>query len=176
MREKIVDGYRLQGLGVTCLEDDFGGNAGFKCLLPAQDAQAPFIAWLKTWKAVPRGRSHQIIALILAKFEKRCRYYCADGVSADILRAGLTVAVAKETSSRREAATFEFGAKDVLWARRGVRWRRGWGRRGRKLRRRRHRPNESCRATAGWSVNGGASCRNTTPEEQSLRRHKTLRG
>jgi hypothetical protein len=117
MRANVFDGYRLEGLGVTCLEDNFGGNASFKCLLPAQDAQAPFVAWLKTWEAVPRGRSHQIIALRLAKFEKLCRYYCADGVSADILRAGLTVAVAKETSSRRETATLKFGAKNVLWAR-----------------------------------------------------------
>lgn len=94
-------------------EIDGRGDAGIKGLLPAGDAEAPFVPGFQTGKTVGWYRSGQVVAGCLGEFEELTGQHDTDGMEAAIFWAGAAETVAIETGHRFLAATLEFSSEDV---------------------------------------------------------------
>ena len=80
---------------------------------PAGHANAPFVTGLETRKTPFRPGRHQIVAVQHGEIEKVSSDVYADGVQADVFRAGATESVSIKSSHRIPATAFEFGAQNV---------------------------------------------------------------
>ena len=89
-------------------------RAGIDALQPAGGADAPAVAGLEAGEAVLRHGGGEIVAEALGGGEKLRRDDAADGVHAEIVRAGVAAAVAEEAGHGLAAAGGEGLAEDVL--------------------------------------------------------------
>src|SRR5580692_11288373 len=89
--------------------------AGCMSLLPARRAQTPAVAGFEAGKAEFRHRRRQVVAACLGKIEECRSHHDTDGVAAEILRPGVTAAVAVKPGHRRDRASFELLAQNIAW-------------------------------------------------------------
>ena len=80
---------------------------------PTRDAHAPFITWLQTGKSPFRMWRDQIVPVQDREVEKFLRHLHADGVLAEILRAGSTIAIAIKPGYRVATTTSQICAEDI---------------------------------------------------------------
>src|SRR5262245_30246850 len=85
-------------------QDDGGGDVAFEEFEPARSADAPAIARLQTGKLVLGPRGGEVVADLAALFEKLVGHLDANRVAADVLLAGVAMAVAEEAGARGEGA------------------------------------------------------------------------
>jgi len=89
-------------------------DTGVVGLLPTLNADAPVISRFEAGKAIFRTRRDQIVAnggLVLQEFVTELD---ADGVLAQVVGAGIALAVAIETGKRIGTASLQGGAENVL--------------------------------------------------------------
>ncbi len=93
-----------------CFEANRGDHAGFVRLLPTLDTNTPAVAGLQAGKAILRARRDEVVPdgnLMLQEFGSDDG---AHGVFAEILGAGVALAVAVKAGERVGAAGLESGA------------------------------------------------------------------
>lgn len=90
------------------------GLSGLVGFLPAEHAQAPVIARLKSGKAVHRGGRGKIVPLRFREGQEFRRHLRADGMQTDVARACITAAIPIKTGHRFQAAGFERGAQNIF--------------------------------------------------------------
>jgi hypothetical protein len=96
------------------LENHGAGGTGALHLQPTRGADAPPIAGFEAWEPVLGHGSDEIVAEFPRGFEELLRDDAADGVDAEIGRAGVAVAVAIEASHRVAATLIERLAEHIL--------------------------------------------------------------
>jgi hypothetical protein len=84
------------------------------CLQPAPGADAPAVAGLQAGEAELRHRRGKVVALALGGGKKLLRHDAADGMHAQVFRAGRAATVAIEAGEWVHAAGFKGLAEDVL--------------------------------------------------------------
>src|SRR5215472_17162594 len=85
----------------------------FESRLPAGYADAPFVTRFESGKSPLRDRGHEIISVKHGKIEKLAGHFHANGVKADVFRAGATITIAIKTGDRIATTTLQFGSQDV---------------------------------------------------------------
>lgn len=81
-------------------QNNLGGSPGAAGLFPSGCAQTPSVTCLQAWKIIFWARCHQIISGRLAEVKEIICHDCTNGMAADILRAGMTTAIAEKTCYR----------------------------------------------------------------------------
>jgi hypothetical protein len=114
--DQKLEGYDFEGGLVGRFENDGAGGTGLLDLEPSSGADAPAVARFEASEAVLRHRSAEIVAECLRGSEEWGGDDAADGVNAEIFRAGLAAAGSVEAGHGFAAADIEGLAEDVFAA------------------------------------------------------------
>lgn len=95
------------------LEIDGRGSPPVERGFPPGNADAPAIARLQSGEAPFRVRSHKVVAVENGEVEEFFCHLHADGVQADIFRAGPAIAVTIKTGKRITATTAKLSSENV---------------------------------------------------------------
>jgi hypothetical protein len=112
--EEDIEGDDIEGVLVGGFEDDGAGSAGALDLEPSGGADAPAVACLEAGKAVLGHGRGEIVAETGGLGQEGVGDDAADGVHAEIVRAGVAAAIAEEAGEGVGAAGFQGLAEDVL--------------------------------------------------------------
>ncbi len=94
-------------------QDHAGRLARLKCFPPTWCTQTPPVAGPQTGKAEFWHRRRKIIAAGFGKFEKCGGHDGTDGVTTDVLSAGVAAAVSKKSRHRFQRADFQPVTEDI---------------------------------------------------------------
>ena len=106
---------KLECGGMSCFKIDRGRAIMVQRTFPPRDADAPFVARLKSRKAQFRMRRDKIVPVEHREIEKFPRHFHADRMQAHIFRPRATKAVAIKAGHWIAATAFEFRSEDVSW-------------------------------------------------------------
>jgi len=110
---KDLEGDDLEGGLVGGFEDDGAGCSGLLDLEPASGADAPAVAGAEAGESILRHWCGEIVAELPGDAEEVFGDDTADSVDAEVVRAGITAAVAIEAGDGIAAAELEWLAEHV---------------------------------------------------------------
>lgn len=112
--QQDFEGDDLEGRLVRCFKNDRAGGASALHLKPARGADTPVVAGLEAGEAVLWHGCGEIVAQLGGDGEKvRCDD-AADGMNAEVFRAGAATAVAVEAGHGLASTGFKRLAEDIL--------------------------------------------------------------
>lgn len=98
--DEDLEGDDLEGFLVRGFEHDSAGSAGLLHLEPARRADAPAVAGLEALEAELGPGCREIVAERFRRFEKGSIDDAADGVDAEVVRAGIATTITVEPGRR----------------------------------------------------------------------------
>ena len=111
MANQLIPVDQLKTFLVGCLKNDRRGDPRLACFVPAQRAQAPAIARVKTGKVVVRPRSDQVVTALESEVQEGFGDHCADGVRTVVIFSGLAKTIAVKAGTRVGAAKLQGGSR-----------------------------------------------------------------
>jgi len=100
----------VQSMLMRGSQDDLGRKSSIKGFFPAQGAQTPLIAMLKTGEAIFRARRNEVVAHGTRKAQKLIGHNGANNMPTGIVGASSAIAITIESCKRIFAAALELAA------------------------------------------------------------------